>query len=77
MSTKTPLNKMDKAKQVVDDKHNEPISLIDFMAGIAFLGYAFNNFENLSVPEGSTMGEEAGRESYQWAKAMCAAKKNI
>ena len=77
MSTKIPLNKMDKAKQVVDDKHDEPISLIDFMAGIAFLGYAFNNFENLSVPEGSTLGEKVSRESYEWAKAMCDAKKNI
>jgi hypothetical protein len=77
MSTKTPLNKMDKAKQVVDDKHDEPVNLIDFMAGIAFLGYAFNRFENLSVPEGSTLGEEVSRESYEWAKAMCAAKKNI
>jgi hypothetical protein len=77
MSTETPLNKMDKAEQVVDNKHNEPVSLIDFMAGIAFLGYAINNFENLSVPEGGTLGEEASRESYEWGKAMCEAKKNI
>lgn len=77
MSTKTSPNKMDKAEQAVDYKHNEPISLIDFMAGVAFLGYAVDKFETICVPEGSTLGEEVSRESYEWAKAMCEAKKNI
>lgn len=52
----------------------ESISLMDFMAGVAFLGYAFNKFEDIYIPEGSTLGAEVSRESYAWAKAMCKAK---
>jgi hypothetical protein len=77
MSTKTPQNKTDDAPQAIVNNHNEPISLIDFMSGIAFLGYAFNKFEDINIPEGSTLGQEIGRESYAWAEAMCKAKKNI
>lgn len=77
MSTKTPPNKTDKIEQVIANEHNKPISLVDFMAGIAFLGYAFNKFESLHIPEGTTLGEVVGSESYKWAKAMCEAKNNI
>jgi len=77
MSTDTTFSELKKANKTVAGKHTAQVTLIDFMAGIAFLGYAFNKFENLSVPEGSTLGEEVSRESYEWAKAMCEAKKNI
>ena len=74
MSTKT-----DKTKPEVSDNdiHTSPVSLIDFMAGIAFLGYANNKFEGIHIPEGSNLGIEVGRESYAWAKAMCKAKENM
>jgi hypothetical protein len=54
--------------------YKESVTLIDFMAGVAFLGYATNKFENIVVPEGSNLGEEVARESYEWAKAMCKAR---
>lgn len=58
------------------DPHKYSVTLADFMAGIAFLGYAVNKFEGIHVPEGSTLGEEVGRESYAWAQAMFDAKQN-
>ena len=77
MSTDTTLSKSDKTTKAAADKHNAPVTLIDFMAGIAFLGYAVNKFENIHIPEGGTLGEEVSRESYEWAKAMCGAKKYV
>ncbi len=73
MSTKS-----DKTEPEVNkhDPHKAQVSLIDFMAGIAFLGYANNKFEDIFIPEGSTLGQEVGRESYAWAEAMCKAKNN-
>jgi hypothetical protein len=66
---------LDKQKAVkMKDPYKEPVTLIDFMAGIAFLGYAVNKFENIHVPEGSTLGEEVGYESYRWAQSMCKAR---
>jgi hypothetical protein len=56
--------------------HKHSVTLADFMAGIAFLGYAINKFEDIHVPEGSTLGEVVGRESYAWAQAMFDAKQN-
>jgi hypothetical protein len=76
MSTDTPPNKLNKADKVIADKHTTPVTLIDFMAGIAFLGYAVNKFEDIHIPEGSTLGAEVSRESYAWAKAMLEAKNN-
>ena len=67
----------DKRSVKPENNHNTPVTLIDFMAGVAFLGYAINKFEDIHIPEGSTLGKEASRESYEWAKAMCEAKKNI
>jgi hypothetical protein len=54
--------------------YKEPVTLIDFMAGVAFLGYATNKFENIVIPESSTLGKEVARESYAWAQAMCEAR---
>ena len=56
--------------------HKRSVMFADFMAGIAFLGYAINKFEDIHVPEGSTLGEEVSRESYAWAQAMFDAKQN-
>ncbi len=67
----------DKRSDKPENNYDASVTLIDFMAGIAFLGYAVNKFENIVIPEGGTLGEEASRESYEWAKAMCEAKKNI
>jgi len=50
------------------------VTLLDFMAGVAFLGYAFNKFEDLFIPEGKTLGEVVAKESYAWAEAMVKAK---
>lgn len=76
MSTDKTTTKSDKTTKNIKNNHDAPITLIDFMAGVAFLGYAFNRFEDIYIPEGSTLGAEAGRESYEWAKAMCEAKNN-
>lgn len=67
----------DKRSVKPENNHSTPVTLIDFMAGIAFLGYAVNKFEDIHIPEGSTLGEEVGRESYAWAQAMCEAKEDI
>jgi hypothetical protein len=58
------------------NSHKYSVSFADFMAGVAFLGYAINKFEDIHVPEGSTLGEEVSRESYAWAQAMFDAKQN-
>jgi hypothetical protein len=58
-----------------ENPHKHNVSFADFMAGVAFLGYAINKFEDIHVPEGSTLGEEVSRESYAWAQAMFNAKR--
>jgi hypothetical protein len=74
--TKVPeIKEMDRAL-AQNTPYKKNVTLIDFMAGIAFLGYAINKFEDIYVPEGSTLGEEVGRESYAWARAMFDARLN-
>lgn len=67
----------DKVNRALKDPHKCSVSLLDFFAGVAFLGYAVNKFEDIHIPEGSTLGEEVSRESYAWAKVMWEAKINI
>ena len=65
-----------KAEKETNNIGDSNVTLLDFMAGIAFLGYAVNKFEDFYVPEGSTLGKEISRESYAWARAMCKGKED-
>lgn len=60
----------------IENQDSLNITALDFMAGVAFLGYATHRFEDIYIPEGSTLGKEVSRESYAWAKAMLEAKNN-
>jgi hypothetical protein len=67
-----------KTETVIDVIENDTtnITLTDFMAAVAFLGYAIKDYEGLHIPEGKNLGEVVSYESYAWARAMVKGKNN-